>query len=83
MQPDSSDREFINTAGKTIAKCVLYICLASTAITWVMSRQLDSNTIDQCKTACGTHIGIKEITATSCECNNHQEITQSPWVLPK
>ena len=81
--PEQSDKALITTVGKTVAKCVLYICIATVSITWLTTRQLDSDTVTNCEDACGMHRGIKEVTATSCECNGNLEITESPWVLPK
>ena len=74
------ENKFIHAAGSTIVKSVLAISFAVVAGIWVSSCQLDKTVIEECKSACGSERGIKEVTARSCQCN---DLRKDTWVIPR
>ena len=68
-------------AASGIAKGVLYVCF-TIAFCFLMSTcTVDAETIVQCEDSCGES-GIKEVTSTSCECQDTVPLSASPWVIP-
>ena len=81
MEPRESDSVFIKTVGLTISKVSLYVC-ATIAMGMIISTcKVDESVIIQCEESCGS-IGIKEVTSTSCECNEPLDEFSSPFVIP-
>ena len=79
-----TDKKLIIAVGAAISKSILYVCCTIVAGMWLSTCQLSSTVIEQCEDSCGISRGIKEVTATSCECNEPVEIRtiENPYVLP-
>ena len=82
--PERSDKVLIQTAGSTLAKITFYICCTIAFGMMLSTCQVDEKIIIQCEDSCGISPGMKEVTGTSCECNQYNEIERitSPFVLP-
>lgn len=81
MKQENSDNVLIKTIGVTISKVCLYICCTVAMGMMISTCKIDEKTILQCEESCGNK-GIKEVTSTSCECNNPEDTEISPFVLP-
>ena len=81
MEPHEADGVLIKTVGLTVSKVSLYVC-ATIAMGMIISTcKIDEAVIVQCEESCGA-IGIKEVTSTSCECNEPLDDVSSPFVIP-
>jgi hypothetical protein len=83
QEPNESDRILVKGIVSAIGKVSFYVCLTIVAGMMISTCKVDKEVIIQCEDSCGTTRGIKEVTGTSCECNDAPQILESPWVLPK
>ena len=80
-QPHPEDRILVQSIANVVGKSMAFICLTITAGMLFSMCKVNQTTIQECEAACGNH-GIKEVTATSCECQPPEDIGVSPFVLP-
>ena len=76
------DKMLVQAVAGTIGKSIAFICLTIIAGMLFSMCKVNEKTIQECEAACGHH-GIKEVTATSCECQPPEDINTSPFVLPR
>jgi hypothetical protein len=82
-ESENPDSVLVKTAGVTLSKITFYVCCTIGMGMLIEACKVDSEVITQCEKACGLSRGIKEVTGTSCECNDAQIIAETPWVLQK
>jgi len=82
MESELQDTVLIKTVGTTISKMTLYICCTITAGMMISTCKVDEKIILQCEESCTSAQGIREVTSTSCECNDVPEVNSSPFILP-
>jgi len=80
--PEIADKILIQTIGSTISRMTLFICCVIGFGMMLSTCSVDKDVISQCDEACGIR-GIKEVTSTSCECNNMSEPSAADWVITK
>lgn len=76
------DKMLIQTVANAIGKSIAFICLTIAAGMLFSTCTIDAQTIQECEAACGAS-GIKEVTATSCECLPPEPHSPDPFVLPQ
>ena len=81
--PEASDRILVNGIVSAIGRVGFYVCVTVIAGMLISTCKVDKDVIIQCEDSCGSTRGIKEVTGTSCECNDTPQIIESPWVIPK
>jgi|LWDU01.1.fsa_nt_gi hypothetical protein len=82
MEPDLQDTVLIKTIGTTISKMTLYVCCTIAMGMLISTCEINEKTILQCEESCGDSRGIREVTSTSCECNDVPKINSRSFVLP-
>ena len=83
MSQNSEDRLLIQGLSNVVGKSIVFICLTIVAGMLFSTCRIDATTIQECEAACGNR-GIKEVTATSCECAPPESpLGESPFVLPR
>ena len=81
-EPHPEDKMLVQAVANTIGKSIAFICLTIIAGMLFSVCKVNQTTIQECEAACGTH-GIKEVTATSCECQPPEDASLPPFVLPR
>ncbi len=81
MQSKDSDVVLVKTIGTTLSKVTLYICATVILGMLISTCKIDEKTVIQCEESCGTR-GIKEVTSTSCECNEPESVSSNPFIRP-
>jgi hypothetical protein len=79
--PHPEDKLLVQSIASAIGKSIVFICLTIVAGMLFSTCTIDAATIQECESACGDR-GIKEVTATSCECAEPESFTSSPFALP-
>ena len=74
-----NESQTLNAAALAMARAVFYIGLTIFAITWLLSSDLDSDTIELCREACTSASSTMEsVTSSECICES-----SAGWVLPR
>ena len=76
------DRILVQSIANAVGKSIAFICLTIVAGMLFSTCTISAQTIQECEEACGAS-GIKEVTATSCECIPPEIFTPDPFVLPQ
>ena len=80
--PHPEDKLLVQSIANVVGKSIAFICLTITAGMLFSMCKVNQATIQECESACGSR-GIKEVTATSCECLATDEIDIDSFVLPR
>ena len=79
-QPHPEDALLTQIIATTIGKSIAFICMTIAAGMLFSTCTIDGKTIQECEAACDSR-GIKEVTATSCECLAPEDSNLSPFVI--